>query len=156
MRRYPVGGEVDDGTHGAEPSNTRASWSGVLVAGVGERGADPDPVYPLTRILFKRIVAVMRQEIELAYVGVEVPDPASLSSFFGDVIGLVPGEPARDGADTWRNDGAAIGSSSTQRRQRRRLRRVRARDDDAFDTVTARLCAAGRGVGRHGRRPRRS
>jgi 2,3-dihydroxybiphenyl 1,2-dioxygenase len=42
-------------------------------------------------------------EIELAYVGIEVPEPASLDAFFGDVIGLVPGADAH----TWRNDGKA-------------------------------------------------
>lgn len=42
-------------------------------------------------------------EIEIAYVGIEVPDPSSLDGFFGDVIGLVPG----DGPHTWRNDGKA-------------------------------------------------
>ena len=42
-------------------------------------------------------------EIEIAYVGIEVPDPSSLDGFFGEVIGLVPG----DVANTWRNDGKA-------------------------------------------------
>jgi 2,3-dihydroxybiphenyl 1,2-dioxygenase len=47
----------------------------------------------------------VRHDIELAYLGIEVPDPAAISPFFGDVIGLVPGEP--DGATlTWRNDDA--------------------------------------------------
>jgi biphenyl-2,3-diol 1,2-dioxygenase len=45
----------------------------------------------------------MNRDIELAYVGIEVPDPASLDSFFGDVIGLAPG----DQPHTWRNDGKA-------------------------------------------------
>jgi biphenyl-2,3-diol 1,2-dioxygenase len=45
----------------------------------------------------------MKRDIELAYVGIEVPDPASLDAFFGDVIGLVPG----DRPHTWRNDGKA-------------------------------------------------
>jgi hypothetical protein len=36
----------------------------------------------------------MKHQIELAYVGIEVPDPASLTSFLADVVGLVPGEPA--------------------------------------------------------------
>lgn len=49
----------------------------------------------------------MRHDLELAYIGIEVPEPESLTSFFGDVIGLVPGEPAGDGAVTWRNDGMA-------------------------------------------------
>ena len=41
------------------------------------------------------------RHIELAYVGIEVPDPATLAPFFGEVIGLVPGEPTDDGAVTW-------------------------------------------------------
>src|SRR5436309_1117880 len=49
----------------------------------------------------------MRREIELAYLGIEVPDPASLTAFFGDVVGLVPGTPADGGALTWRNDAKA-------------------------------------------------
>jgi 2,3-dihydroxybiphenyl 1,2-dioxygenase len=49
----------------------------------------------------------MRHELELAYLGIEVPDPASLSPFLGEVIGLVPGEPAGGGVATWRNDGRA-------------------------------------------------
>ena len=39
----------------------------------------------------------MRHQLELAYVGIEVPDPASLSAFLADVIGLVPGEAGRRG-----------------------------------------------------------
>ena len=49
----------------------------------------------------------MHHEIELAYLGIEVPDPTSLTSFFGDVIGLIPGEPGNGGAVTWRNDDRA-------------------------------------------------
>ncbi len=49
----------------------------------------------------------MQREIELAYVGIEVPDPETLTPFFGEVIGLVSGEPADGGTVTWRNDGAA-------------------------------------------------
>lgn len=49
----------------------------------------------------------MQREIELAYLGIEVPDPSSLTSFFGDVIGLAPGEPGNGGAVTWRNDDKA-------------------------------------------------
>src|SRR5689334_16526383 len=49
----------------------------------------------------------MNHDVQLAYLGIEVPEPASLSTFFGDVIGLVPGEPAADGALTWRNDDKA-------------------------------------------------
>ena len=48
----------------------------------------------------------MWHQLQLAYVGIEVPDPASLSPFFGEIIGLVPGEPA-EGSVTWRNDDKA-------------------------------------------------
>ena len=70
----------------------------------------------------------MRHQLELAYVGIEVPDPASLTPFFADVIGLVPGEAGPAGVETWRNDDKAqrvhrrAGS-----RQRRRVRRLRGR-----------------------------
>ncbi|MBI2710322.1 MAG: VOC family protein [Actinobacteria bacterium] len=49
----------------------------------------------------------MRHDLELAYLGIQVPDPHSLTPFFGDVIGLAPGEPADDETVTWRNDDAA-------------------------------------------------
>ena len=49
----------------------------------------------------------MKRALQLAYLGVEVPNPASLSSFFGDVIGLVEGESAASGVITWRNDNKA-------------------------------------------------
>ena len=49
----------------------------------------------------------MRRELELGYLGIEVPDPASLSPFLGEVIGLLPGEPLPTGALTWRDDGKA-------------------------------------------------
>jgi 2,3-dihydroxybiphenyl 1,2-dioxygenase len=49
----------------------------------------------------------MHHDLQLAYLGIEVPDPVGLSSFFGEVIGLVPGEPAGGGSVTWRNDDKA-------------------------------------------------
>jgi 2,3-dihydroxybiphenyl 1,2-dioxygenase len=49
----------------------------------------------------------MHHDLEAAYLGIEVPDPTTLSGFFADVIGLVPGEPAADEVVTWRNDGKA-------------------------------------------------
>jgi 2,3-dihydroxybiphenyl 1,2-dioxygenase len=79
-------------------------------------------------------------EIELAYVGIEVPEPASLDAFFGDVIGLVPGADAH----TWRNDGKAQrvivqqGSANDAA-----FVGFEARDADAFDRAVARLQAAG-------------
>jgi len=87
----------------------------------------------------------MWHQLELAYVGIEVPDPASLTPFFGNVIGLVPGEPAPlAGSLTWRNDDKA---------QRVVLRPGPANDavyvgfeaasETAFEAVAARLEAAG-------------
>ncbi len=49
----------------------------------------------------------MNHDLQLGYLGIEVPDPSSLSGFFGEVIGLIPGEPAPDGVLTWRNDDKA-------------------------------------------------
>jgi 2,3-dihydroxybiphenyl 1,2-dioxygenase len=50
----------------------------------------------------------MHHDIELAYLGIEVPDPSSLTPFFSEVIGLVSGEAgASEGAVTWRNDDKA-------------------------------------------------
>jgi 2,3-dihydroxybiphenyl 1,2-dioxygenase len=46
-------------------------------------------------------------ELELAYLGMEVPDPASLDPLFGDVVGLTPGPVSPAGASTWRNDDRA-------------------------------------------------
>ena len=47
----------------------------------------------------------MRHEIELAYLGIEVPEPDSLTPIFGEVVGLLPGEGAgSEGALSWRND----------------------------------------------------
>jgi biphenyl-2,3-diol 1,2-dioxygenase len=49
----------------------------------------------------------MDQALQLAYLGLEVSDPLALSEFFGDVIGMVPGEGAPVGAWLWRNDDKA-------------------------------------------------
>lgn len=86
----------------------------------------------------------MRHDIELAYIGIEVADPAALSELFGEVIGLAPGEPASDGTLTWRNDDFA----------HRVLVRpgpandaafigFEAKDEAAFDATARRLRAAG-------------
>jgi len=85
----------------------------------------------------------MRRDLELAYVGIEVPDPESLTWFFGDVIGLVPGEPFAADTRTWRNDDKA---------QRIIVRPgvandaafvgFEASDADAFERVVAQLHAA--------------
>jgi 2,3-dihydroxybiphenyl 1,2-dioxygenase len=49
----------------------------------------------------------MRHDLELGYLAVELPDPSSLSPFFGETIGLVAGQPTTSGALTWRNDARA-------------------------------------------------
>ncbi len=90
----------------------------------------------------------MWHQLQLAYVGIEVPDPASLTPFFGDVVGLVPGEPAAlAGSLTWRND---------EKAQRVVLRSGPVNDavyvgfeaagEIAFEAVAARLEAAGYAV----------
>jgi 2,3-dihydroxybiphenyl 1,2-dioxygenase len=45
----------------------------------------------------------MLGDLQVAYLGVEVPDVAAVSGFLADVVGLVPG----DGPGAWRNDDKA-------------------------------------------------
>ena len=86
----------------------------------------------------------MQPEFELAYVGIEVPDPATLTPFFGEIIGLVPGEATDDGALTWRNDDKAHrvivrpGPANDAV-----FLGFEAVDDDAFDAMAARLASTG-------------
>ena len=51
----------------------------------------------------------MQYPLQLAYLGLEVPDPSALSTFFADVIGLVPGEgaPGRRAGVAQRRQGTA-------------------------------------------------
>jgi 2,3-dihydroxybiphenyl 1,2-dioxygenase len=44
------------------------------------------------------------RHLELAYLGIQVPEPSLLSSFFGEVIGLVPGDDIARDQLTWRDD----------------------------------------------------
>ncbi len=86
----------------------------------------------------------MDHQLELAYLGLEVPDPASLTPFFGDIIGLVRGEEVPGGSIAWRNDdrgqrvivepGAAADATYVG---------FEAVDDAAFDHLTQRLTTAG-------------
>jgi 2,3-dihydroxybiphenyl 1,2-dioxygenase len=86
----------------------------------------------------------MQHQLQLAYLGIQVPDPSALRAFFGEVVGLAPGEPGPAGTVTWRNDdkahrvivepgpandGAFVGFD--------------AGDDAALDALVARLDAAG-------------
>jgi 2,3-dihydroxybiphenyl 1,2-dioxygenase len=86
----------------------------------------------------------MQHEIELAYLGIEVPDPSSLTSFFGDVIGLVPGEPGEQGVATWRNDDKAHRILvETGPANDAAVVGFEVVDGDAFDRVVDRLITAG-------------
>jgi 2,3-dihydroxybiphenyl 1,2-dioxygenase len=82
--------------------------------------------------------------LELGYLGLEVPDPASLDRFFGEVIGLSPGEPVGPSGSSWRNDDRShrvivepgpandacfVGFEAT--------------DDEAFEKAVDRLLSAG-------------
>ena len=86
----------------------------------------------------------MERQIEIAYLGIEVPEPTTLSSFFADVIGLVPGESAGADAITWRNDDKAHrvivqpGPANDAA-----FVGVEAADAAAFDAVVTRLRSGG-------------
>jgi 2,3-dihydroxybiphenyl 1,2-dioxygenase len=86
----------------------------------------------------------MKRQLQLAYLGLQVPDPSTLTTFFGEVIGLVPGTSGPGGTVTWRNDekaqrvivepgpandGVFVGFD--------------AGDDNTFDSLLARLDSAG-------------
>ena len=86
----------------------------------------------------------MRHRIELGYLGVAVPDRAAFGAFLGDVVGLVPGEPAADGADTWRNDARAQRLLVTDGPTGDAVVvGIEAVDADAFAEIAERLRAAG-------------
>lgn len=46
----------------------------------------------------------MTHQLELSHLVLQLPDPDLVSPVLRDVVGLVPGAPADDGARTWRND----------------------------------------------------
>ena len=86
----------------------------------------------------------MQPEVELAYVGIEVPDPATLTPFFSEIIGLVSGAATDAGALTWRNDEKAHrvivrpGPANDAV-----FLGFEAADEDAFDATAARLARSG-------------
>ena len=49
----------------------------------------------------------MHHDLEVGYIGLELPEPPSLDGFFGDVIGLAQGDPMDPSVTTWRNDDRA-------------------------------------------------
>ncbi len=82
-------------------------------------------------------------QLELGYLVLEVPEPASLDAFFGDVIGLAPGSRPH----TWRNDAAVhrvvVGAGAANDLVATGLEVA---DDAAFEATVARLTAAGHSV----------
>jgi 2,3-dihydroxybiphenyl 1,2-dioxygenase len=48
----------------------------------------------------------MNHAIELGYIRIEVDDPAALTPFFTDIIGIAPGDATPDGDLTWSDDTA--------------------------------------------------
>ncbi|MCB0965714.1 MAG: VOC family protein [Ilumatobacter sp.] len=89
----------------------------------------------------------MQPDLELAYLVVEVPDPAALDTFFRDVVGLVPGEPGDGDSRTWRNDDKAhrILVEAGGRNDATTIG-LEVTSDAAFDGVVERLTAAGHDV----------
>ena len=102
-------------------------------------------------------MSALEHRIELAYLGIEVPDPATLTPFFGEVVGLVPGDPADDAANDaandgddgdgtvrWRNDGKVhrllVGTGSANDAT---FVGFEATDAGAYDATVARIEAAG-------------
>jgi 2,3-dihydroxybiphenyl 1,2-dioxygenase len=87
----------------------------------------------------------MQHELELAYLGIEVPDPATLTPFFAEVIGLVPSEGmGPTGTARWRNDSKAHrlivqpGPANDAT-----FLGFEAVDETSFESVRARLSGAG-------------
>jgi 2,3-dihydroxybiphenyl 1,2-dioxygenase len=86
----------------------------------------------------------MLGDLQLGYLGVEVPDVAAFGGFLTDVVGLVPG----DDPATWRNDGkarrvvVAEGPSADAT-----FLGFEAADPDAWAATVARLGDAGYPVG---------
>ena len=86
----------------------------------------------------------MHHQLELAYLVLEVPDPTSLTSVFGDVVGLVPA----DGETiAWRNDDRAHRIIVEQGDRNDAIAiGFEAVGDAAFDRIVASLAAVGHDV----------
>jgi 2,3-dihydroxybiphenyl 1,2-dioxygenase len=85
----------------------------------------------------------MYDQVELAYLGIQVPEPSSLDAFFGDVIGLMPGAPVGS-TRTWRDDAKRqrlfVESGATNDAS---FVGFEATDDAAFDAVAELIRSAG-------------
>ena len=85
----------------------------------------------------------MLRTLELAYLGIEVPEPASLDAVFGEIAGLTPGA-IGDSVRTWRNDDRVHRVIVSQGPANDAVViGIEARDSAAFDATVARLSAAG-------------
>lgn len=60
------------------------------------------------------IAAMPYGQLEIAYVGVESPDPEALARYLEDVVGLMPGQLLPGGGRAWRNDHKAYRLWTTQ------------------------------------------
>ncbi len=49
----------------------------------------------------------MKTELETAYIVIESPDPAAIDHYFGQVVGLMPGDSPAPGTSAWRVDDRA-------------------------------------------------
>jgi 2,3-dihydroxybiphenyl 1,2-dioxygenase len=86
----------------------------------------------------------MNRDLEVSYIGIEVDDPASYTDFFSHVVGLVPGPPTSSAALSWTNDAAAHRVILEQGPANDAAYvGFEAADDEAFDTISSRLAAAG-------------
>jgi 2,3-dihydroxybiphenyl 1,2-dioxygenase len=86
-------------------------------------------------------------DLEIAYLGIEVPDPATLTGFFGDVIGLTAGEPTSNGGTSWRNDDKVhrVLVEPGSRNDASYLG-FEAADEDRFEATLTRLRGAGQDI----------
>ena len=86
----------------------------------------------------------MHHDLELGYLGLEVPDPASLTGFFEEVIGLLPGEPGGPSGLSWRNDDRAYRiTAQPGPANDATFVGFEATGDDAFERVVDRIQSGG-------------
>ena len=86
----------------------------------------------------------MMHQLELGYLVLEVPEPASLNETFADVVGLIPGASTASGAVTWRNDDRAYRLIVAQGPANDAVAvGFEAVDDEAFERAAERLLTSG-------------
>ncbi len=86
----------------------------------------------------------MAHQLEFAYIGVEVSDPAALGEMLTGMVGLLPGEVASDGSPTFRNDDRSRRVFIQEGpRNDCSVLGFEATSDEAFEKVAAQLEGAG-------------